>query len=353
VGWGMLAARKLKGADGVRGLACLLVLCVHSVAIIYPKMYPYLIGCGKIGVWLFFVLSAFLLSRKLIACGFNHIGMIDYAFGRFLRIYPPFFVTVLIYYAFNTADIKTSSDVFSALLLHRGYFHLWTIPVEFKAYAILPFLAFAFYYVGLRQGAAAVVIACILAILGHQIIWPYWHLPESSTETVWYLPSFAIGAACAVTYDVMPRSVSDRTRAFAAVAVLTGVALSTPLLRAIALGQAPTNDLMNKFLFFSLAWGAFVMAVVEGQTALHVVFARGFLPKVGEWSYSVYLLHWLFVARLGEWLPERASSVAVAIVASLIAGAAMHHVLEKPCEELRRMFSSGLLRRANHGLRSS
>jgi len=41
-------------ADGIRGLACLMVLFVHITAITFPETHPYLRGTGKIGVWLFF-----------------------------------------------------------------------------------------------------------------------------------------------------------------------------------------------------------------------------------------------------------------------------------------------------------
>jgi hypothetical protein len=46
--------------DGLRGLAILLVVVAHS-----PGLFVFLPNVGRAGVYLFFVLSAFLLSRQL------------------------------------------------------------------------------------------------------------------------------------------------------------------------------------------------------------------------------------------------------------------------------------------------
>lgn len=60
----------LPAAEGIRGVACLLVLVAHAVTMFFPRSVPYLSGSGKIGVWPFFVLSAYLhwwVFMKLIA----------------------------------------------------------------------------------------------------------------------------------------------------------------------------------------------------------------------------------------------------------------------------------------------
>lgn len=129
----------LPEADGIRGLACLIVLVVHATAVTFPATYPYLRGTAKVGVWLFFVLSAFLLTYKLLHRGFSLRTLVDYGLGRFLRIYPLFALTVLGYYLlWPSAGIATQADLVQALTLQKGYIHLWTVPVEFKFYFFLP-----------------------------------------------------------------------------------------------------------------------------------------------------------------------------------------------------------------------
>ena len=132
--------RHVVGADGIRGLACVIVLALHTIVISFPDTFPYVVGCPKIGVWLFFVLSSFLLTYQLEKRGFNWRSLADYGVGRFLRIIPAFAVVVVLYRIFGTAGINTWNDVWLALTFQHGYVHLWTIPVEFKAYALIPFL---------------------------------------------------------------------------------------------------------------------------------------------------------------------------------------------------------------------
>ena len=52
--------------DGLRGLAILLVVVAHS-----PVIFVFLPNVGRAGVYLFFVLSAFLLSRQLYNSGLS------------------------------------------------------------------------------------------------------------------------------------------------------------------------------------------------------------------------------------------------------------------------------------------
>ena len=62
---------RFEGADGIRGVACLIVICIHAIAIFFPSTRDLMAGAGKIGVWLFFVLSAFLLTSKFMRSGFE------------------------------------------------------------------------------------------------------------------------------------------------------------------------------------------------------------------------------------------------------------------------------------------
>ena len=45
--------------DSLRGIACLFVLIARIVSV--SEVGSYVSGCGKIGVWLFMVLSSFLM----------------------------------------------------------------------------------------------------------------------------------------------------------------------------------------------------------------------------------------------------------------------------------------------------
>jgi peptidoglycan/LPS O-acetylase OafA/YrhL len=131
---------KFPGADGIRGMACMIVVIAHALTMFFPRTQPYLAGSGKIGVWLFFVLSAFLLTHHLLHRGFNLHSLSAYLLGRLLRLMPLFTLAVIVYWVVGTAEIDTFIDIGNAILFANGYAHLWTVPVEFKFNFWLPFL---------------------------------------------------------------------------------------------------------------------------------------------------------------------------------------------------------------------
>src|SRR2546427_294979 len=115
-------AAQLPAADGIRGLACLLVLLVHALSFFYPTLFPLLRGSGKFGVWLFFVLSAFLLTLRLQQRGFGLATLTDYAFGRSLRVLPLFLLACLLYFWVGIG-IRTREELFAAVGFQQGFIH--------------------------------------------------------------------------------------------------------------------------------------------------------------------------------------------------------------------------------------
>ena len=159
-------------ADGIRGFACLIVLIAHAVTLFFKESAPYLAGSGKIGVWLFFVLSAFLLTRKFIHIKLSLSSLLDYIVSRFIRIIPLYIIAVLVYKLLGTTEIVSWKDVDDAIFLRQGFSHLWTVAVEFKFYLYLPF--FAFLFINLSSNWILSVISFICLVLIEQISHPYW-----------------------------------------------------------------------------------------------------------------------------------------------------------------------------------
>ena len=91
-----------RNLDGLRGYAILLVLLGHSSnAGLYMFDGVSLSGKGKLGVYLFFVLSAYLLDRqiikRLVANKANSTYWRYYFSRRFLRIYPMYIVALFVF----------------------------------------------------------------------------------------------------------------------------------------------------------------------------------------------------------------------------------------------------------------
>lgn len=326
----------IEGATGLRGFACALVLGVHASALVFPSSSPYLAGCGKIGVWLFFVLSAFLLTCRLEARGFSTRSLADYALGRFLRIIPPFVVIVLLYFWLGTAHIDKPKDIYNALLFKRGYDHLWTIPVEFKAYAVIPLFAWSVLKIRAICGEATLVLALLAAIAAHQAIYPYTDIKPNSIDTVWYLPAFLLGSGAAA---LLPwwRKLPSRFMLPVAAACLLLVVVVTPAFRFFAFGTPPGKELINQYLYFSLVWAVFILAIVAHDGRLRAIASSRGLVLIGLWSYSIYLSHWYFLIKLREAMPNSFAGAALGVAASIACGCALHYAIERPCDRLRRL----------------
>ncbi|RZL18764.1 MAG: acyltransferase, partial [Pedobacter sp.] len=83
---------QIDSVDGLRGVAVLLVFLSHTSNQGF-FLFPFLnlAGIGKEGVYLFFVLSAFLLTLPFLERGnnaFRKLPLANYFLRRFFRIYP-------------------------------------------------------------------------------------------------------------------------------------------------------------------------------------------------------------------------------------------------------------------------
>ena len=139
------APRRLAALDGLRGLAVLFVLLSHASKH-FPVIHPALNfrGAGKFGVYLFFLLSAYLLDRQIALAmrhgERNYWG--NYFLRRVLRVYPLFTVALVLHLLLTrlgiTTVIETWQDVAAHLMLREGKGVFWSIPVEMTYYLVSP-----------------------------------------------------------------------------------------------------------------------------------------------------------------------------------------------------------------------
>ncbi|MFC2971457.1 acyltransferase family protein [Azotobacter bryophylli] len=326
---------RFEGADGIRGLACLIVLCTHAVAMFFNSTYMALAGMGKVGVWLFFVLSAFLLTSKFDKFGFDSFQIFSYALGRCLRIIPLFALVLCLYYLLGTAGVSNAKDLLDAITLSYGYAHLWTIPVEFKFYLILPFIAFLFVFIRNKYGNFAVFVFSFTFVLVQQCVRPYYDTPENSISTSWYLSSFTIGCYCAVSIDFFRGYISARMASVIGIFVIFAMVCVSPVVRNIVFDMPLDKWTQDKHVFISAVWGLFVVALVDGKGFLGCLLKSKIMVKMGMFSYSVYLVHWYFYVSLANKYPDSYFWMIVGFFSSIIFGGLLYYAVEAPLERLR------------------
>lgn len=336
--------KRFEGADGIRGLACLIVLCTHT-GLFFPSIGPYLTGTGKIGVWLFFVLSAFLLTSKFRVSGFSIPVLVKYGVGRVLRIVPVFLFAALIYFAFGTAGIDSVDDLASAATFQKGFAHLWTIPVEFKFYFALPFLAWAAIQIDSRYGSRVMLLAALVSLLIHQLLFGYWKVPENDIHTYWYYPSFLMGICAALTEDKLSVRIKPKLATIVGVLVVLVLFLMSPWPRNVLFDQPYDRWLTNKFVYISFLWSVFIVSLAGGKGLLGSLLKAKPLRLLGAWSFSVYLIHWLIYWKVSAIQKENIYLLLVGMSLSVLAGAVMYYVMESPIERLRHRIQSRMFSR--------
>src|SRR5205823_6156166 len=108
--------------DTFRTVAILAVMCTHWLS---PQMWVNrrVLVWGNFGVYLFFVLSGFLITRILIRCRENvelHKTTVGYSIRqfyvrRFLRIFPLYYFVLFVAAALNAPGVR------DALPWHAAY----------------------------------------------------------------------------------------------------------------------------------------------------------------------------------------------------------------------------------------
>ncbi|WP_158526769.1 acyltransferase [Pantoea sp. ARC270] len=317
-------------ADGIRGLAVLVVLVAHALVMFIPATRPYLGGTGKIGVWLFFVLSAFLLTNKFLKKGINIKSVSEYFLGRFLRILPLFFIASVFYFYMGYYNTETLKNV---LAFQQGFAHLWTIPVEFKFYFMLPIFLIAFQAIKKRFGAFSVAFLAILITIAFRYFYPVSLLQENSIETRWYISSFIVGII--LSYILRNMNIPPRKYGFYILALLFLILLIIPSFCKLITGRVIVPNLATSYLSISIVWAIFIYFSLLDTGVTSSILSSSLMRKIGNHSFSTYLAHWFVLTQLAKKYTDSIPMMLLSIVASLLLGAIIYFVFEKNIETFR------------------
>lgn len=341
--------------DGLRGLAVLVVIASHlSHARMGLVPGIGLAGIGKSGVYLFFVLSAFLLTRPLLerapADFANGRLWANYALRRVLRIWPLYLAVLLLswwltmdgvagwYYQLDTPALLRH------LALREGQGVLWSIPVEFKYYLWLPLVALGLAWTRRRAWpllAELAVAAVLLALVAW--VWPPSETGPNDVRLGPYLAMFLCGGfAARIDQRLQGRRIRRWAWGLAGLVALLAFVLSIPEVWSGLTGQPVDRRFSHHwFLYFALAWSTLLMAVLHGPSWLRAPFAWTPMRLMGVVSFSAYLWHMPVIRGM------RALGVAELPLAPLLvlggivlASMASFLLFERPWREVRLRVSS-------------
>jgi len=151
---------------GLRGIAVLFVVFSHLGGLglfLFPIPHD---GIGKVGVWIFFVLSAFLLTKnlyqdiKITASSLS--STIKYVVHRIFRIYPLYIVVLILHVIRGHISII---GFIKHLALIQAWGELWAIPVEFQYYLLMPVIVIIALFLSKKHTGFLLLTATIASLL--------------------------------------------------------------------------------------------------------------------------------------------------------------------------------------------
>lgn len=308
---------RIPGLDGLRGLAALTVFVSHmsnNHLFLWPGAD--LSGIGKPAVYLFFVLSAFLLTSQLWNWEPQQLRTprcwLGYLVGRIFRIWPLFllyvgasYVTTQLGGRFLDGDGIPEryglAQVIDALLLRRvtGSI-LWTILVEFKFYLLLPLLI-----LGLALGLRKAKGPC-LALLGASAAAALCFIPHELLHgtPIPYLGIFLAGMWAALIHHTLASQPKQRWQRYFELAAWLSAALFVALIPSVASllvgAPVPPEYLREAYGSFSLLWTTLILGMLHGTGRMRRLLESKALVHLGTISYGLYLWH-LSVLKVLVW----------------------------------------------------
>ena len=343
---------QLDALDGLRGLAVLFVFLSHT-----SNTGVYLIpglnfsGIGTYGVFLFFILSSFLLTYPFLVKRGDVLTkqyFSNYFLRRFLRIYPLYMfylimalaTTLIFSTVLNTSKPTgiplplTFDEFLLQLSLQQGKSITWSILVEFRYYFLLPIVAIV-YSILLKNKLLPSALFTILLIVTAQYLWPY---DENTNKASLgkYLPVFFTGSFLSVLHFNWEKIKQKSRKAeilFEIIGVISFIfiILLTPsILPLLTQKEVPISLLHSQFILFSILWGTILFASINGAGILKKIFENKFLRYIGFISFSFYLWHLVgirIIKQIDDILPPFLLGYAMLIITIL-----MSHISYKKIE---------------------
>jgi len=328
---------------------------------------------------LFFLLSAFLLYRPMIAHragGARAPRVSDYGVRRFLRIYPAYWVALtalailpglfgvfsdkwfVFYGMFMYFDLGATREVCPGIVsavnpgIHCGLVQTWSVQVELTFYLALPFYAALTgllargrdvkTWMKLELGVLALLAAVSLFLTGPPF--DFKDEPWFVTSLVGHFYWFALGLAIAMLSVVYPKSNLPAALRFAANHPLAlWIAAAGIYLATVLLFKYPIPFILAPFTSAEYISLVVLQGIGTALLLLPAVFGnpnRGLVARIltnpvlmwfGVISYGIALWHVVIMADLG--LDGNASFLETFAIGSLITipvAAISYYLIERP-----------------------
>ena len=341
--------------NGIRGIAAIMVVFAH-------------IGCfwGEVCVDVFFVLSSFLLTTNLYERYLQYIKaqrtlfdwfimLVVYFIKRFARIYP-LLIALGLYLATLVPEVREKAyhipkdyafSLWNMIRFDTKFFVLWTLPVEFHYYMIIPLIVFAYTITPSKYlrwaGLTYIVYRSVLdgfnAPVLRRAFYPFQHHQ-------WV---FLVGSVIAFLYvdlqasfdfSKLNKSIKAKLDTLSTILVIyiVMIAWNSDLFAFLFWKEKP-----HGFYYPYSAWAISLVILKEALIPGDVAdfFSANFFQFLGKISFSIYLLH-AFPLRM--WTPGSLPIKEVCFVPfmTIMISIPSFYLIEKPCIDATNHFCKHL-----------
>jgi len=328
------AGTNIAQLDGLRGFAALLVLADHT-------NYPYFKGFGALGVWLFFGLSGFLLSRPFVVLpdrSTSFIYLQGYFLRRLKRILPMFYFYITIFFLLP--------GMFEKFLRHflfiQGDSILWSVPQEMYFYMLLPFIMLINRYMFRNRHVLIIMFLfmlswCANCYLDSDIISIY----GNGRKLPLWVGTFFAGMAFSYCYYGLKShrvvTIPEWLISLLGFFVLAGIFLSSDQVLHSLFNHQVYYTWKYYGLYGFLMTFLLYLAVISDKTLISQIFSWYPLRAIGLVGFSFYLLHVKSLdmiksicRSLFDYQIEGLPLFAVAIIATYCLSALTYSYVERP-----------------------
>jgi peptidoglycan/LPS O-acetylase OafA/YrhL len=321
--------------DGLRGLAAFSVVLYHVYFAqpSYLRFFPTFLMNGSTAVYVFFVLSGFVLAIPYWSG--RALGWVPFIGKRLLRIYPVLIASLVL--AVVCAEISPNQNlwiprhdlasvVYDLLLIGMPVNAdlngpIWTLVVEIKVGLLFP----AMMWLRLRTGFLLLTLAVIVLVI-EPTITAGMRTPALSQllHAMW---SFVNGIELARIYA------AGEMRRFSRSVSIASIPLMVLLL---AFEAGATGNLLADMMLCLFVPGLVVWIVICSPIIGRALTAKG--PVfLGVISYSLYLVHMplILLAKNAGYLDSLVGQVGT-IAACILMGCAVYVAIERPAMALCR-----------------
>ncbi|HTL47106.1 MAG TPA: acyltransferase [Verrucomicrobiae bacterium] len=324
--------KRFEYIDALRGIAMLCVVLSHAAGAVlaYTSFgaaeFTILRNLGAMGFRLFFVISSFCIFYTLERHTREERRPVrNFFIRRFFRIAPVFWFGIVLYTGiFGWTGPRWGPEhpelwhyplfVFFLCLLHPQTHTTvvpggWSVSAEMLFYTTLPFL-FKF----IRNLATA---ACFCVFCVFMLTWATWMLRPYVEQVVFaglpqdafafYWDRFPLILLGGFSFGILLFYL-QRSEKLMKLVTRPEVSLAMTIVSSVCIGLLAVSNLwfLIRPHFYCLCFTVLALAL---STHPWRFFVNGFTVFLGRISYSTYLLHFLVLRALVEWVPPHAPEI--------------------------------------------